>query len=984
VPGRTSLEEGEVVSRKATFLIWALLVSGVSTSLSAAPPACRPCVGIATGDTSDLIEALAAEPGLTERSVLFVRLETSKRRIPEGDIARIVTSRAVPWITFEIETPAPLFDNLGDLDLELEALVRVARLAGARAYVQIQWSGADDVAEYAFLLKRAAAAVGGSQPDAQLLAGPLPEDDRFLGELYAAEVAAYVDGITVPAARLDRIPDLRSQLDELDPGAFIVVTVVPVPDEPSGILVEAARASEAGANVALFSAAPLSPGLVQTLTLLAREFSGDLSLDPYSRPTGASRAWSFVRGDDLSLRVIAERLASSEELELRFEDPGLRDPALLDPGSGEAIPQWGLRRSSEGLELSVVASEPVVVVSLQRMTAEELEGIEGLEEEVTVEDTRQMPVEEILRRLQAFEDAQARRIENYRAINTTHLRFQGGTGAQSVEVTFEGGYFYQRNEGFDWAWESLLINGIEWRDETIPEIPLFEPEKAAALPVEITFSKEYRYSLRGMESVEGRDCWIVDFEPAVAVEPGRTLFRGTVWVDREIYARVRTRAVQLGLEGGEVLSNEETTTFSPVDAGGAPAPWSPDSFFLPLRLVGQQLWSILSATAVVEREILLTDVVINESDFDERRRQAYDSEVTMVRDTAKGLRYLVKDEESGARVPKDGFDTKKRFVVGGVFYDESQDFPVPLAGFNWLWFDWRGTGAQANVFFAGPLISVAFSDPSFRGTKFDVGFDVFAFALRGSDTYFRDGVEAVEEEVESTNPNIDFKLGRPIGNFFKVDLRYQLGYRTFGRADDTADEFVMPRNHLNHELSLAGRYTRRGYRARLAGQYNLRGDWEPWGLPGNDDFDPGHEEYVTWQVGLGKTWHLPKFLKFGAEIEYASGNDLDRFSKYEFGSFSDIRVRGYQSSKVRAEEVLAAHLTYGFDIGNVFRLDLVGDAAWATDDSTGLDRELLGGVGVVGTVLGPWQTIINLDLGVAVTGPDDGVTATVAFLKLFD
>jgi hypothetical protein len=971
------------VSRTATFLTWALLVSGGSTSLAAAPP-CRPCVGIATENTSELIEALTEEPGLTDESVLFVRLEASASRIPDGELGRVVTSRAIPWITFEIETPAPLLDNLGELELELEALARVARLAGAMSYVEIRWLGAADAAEYAFLLKRAAAAVGGSQPDAQLLAGPLPEDENFLGQLYAAEVAAYLDGVTVDASGIDWIPELRVLLDNFDPGVAIVVTDVPIPDDPAEILVEAARASEVGADVTLFSVAVPSQSLVETLTLLAREFSGDLSLDPYSRPSGASRAWSFVRGDDLSLRVIAEKVAPSEELELRFDDTGLRDPALIDPETGDAIPQWGLRRSSDGLELSVVAPQPVVVVSLQRMTAEELEGIEGLAEQVTVEDTREMPVEEILRRLQAFEDAQARRIENYRAINTTHLRFQGGTGSQSVEVTFRGGYFYDRDEGFDWAWESLLVNGIEWRGETIPEIPLFEPEKAAALPVEITFSREYRYSLRGTETVQGRDCWVVDFEPATPVESGRTLFRGTVWVDREIYARVRTRAIQLGLEGGEVLSNEETTIFTPVDSAGQPAPWAVESFYLPLRLVGQQLWSILNATAVVEREILLSDVVINGTDFEERRTQAYDSEMTMVRDTEDGLRYLVKDEESGDRVPKEGFDTKKRFLVGGVFYDESQDFPVPLAGFNWLWFDWRGTGAQANVFFAGPLVSVAFSDPSFRGSKFDVGFDVFAFALRGADIYFRDGVEAVEEEVESANPNIDFKLGRPIGNFFKLDLRYQLGYRTFARADETADDFVMPQDHLNHELSLAGRYTRRGYRARLAGQYNRRDDWEPWGLPGSGEFDPEHQEYLTWQAGLGKTWHLPKFFKFGAEIEYASGSDLDRFSKYEFGSFSDIRVRGYQSSKVRAEEVLAAHLTYGFDIGNVFRLDLVGDAALATDETAGLDRELLGGVGVVGTVLGPWQTIINIDLGVAVTGPDDGVTATVAFLKLFD
>ena len=95
-------------------------------------------------------------------------------------------------------------------------------------------------------------------------------------------------------------------------------------------------------------------------------------------------------------------------------------------------------------------------------------------------------------------------------------------------------------------------------------------------------------------------------------------------------------------------------------------------------------------------------------------------------------------------------------------------------------------------------------------------------------------------------------------------------------------------------------------------------------------------------------------------------------------------MHGYQSNKVRADEVLATHLTYGFDIANIFRLDLVGDAAWATEEISGLDQELLGGVGVVGTFLGPWKTVVNADVGFAVTGPDDGFAAYIAFLKLFD
>jgi hypothetical protein len=71
------------------------------------------------------------------------------------------------------------------------------------------------------------------------------------------------------------------------------------------------------------------------------------------------------------------------------------------------------------------------------------------------------------------------------------------------------------------------------------------------------------------------------------------------------------------------------------------------------------------------------------------------------------------------------------------------------------------------------------------------------------------------------------------------------------------------------------------------------------------------------------------------------GEDLDRFSKYQFGFFGGSRVHGYQIGKVRAEEAYAAHTSYGFELGKMLRLDAVVDAAWATDKASGLDRSTL-------------------------------------------
>ena len=88
----------------------------------------------------------------------------------------------------------------------------------------------------------------------------------------------------------------------------------------------------------------------------------------------------------------------------------------------------------------------------------------------------------------------------------------------------------------------------------------FSPRRWHRLPAEIRLTKDYLYRLRGTATVDDRDCWVIDFRP-VEPRPGRSLYRGTVWVDREIFARVRTRATQVGLEGvGSVERGDRITS----------------------------------------------------------------------------------------------------------------------------------------------------------------------------------------------------------------------------------------------------------------------------------------------------------------------------------------------------------------------------------------------------------------------------------------
>ncbi|MEZ5332811.1 MAG: hypothetical protein R2991_12340 [Thermoanaerobaculia bacterium] len=964
-------------SRLAPACLLAPLLS--TTALLAQTPPCSPCAGVVVDSPREWLDELQAPPELTGDARLYVAWASDlEDPAAEAEVARrIGAAGAVPWIDLRLTTPSPVVDHLDVLDAQLERAAELAAAAPANIHFQVTWGGpASDAREYAFLFKRAAVALGGASAEARIVTAARDPSLAGLEALYAEEIAAYADGVAlVPGPG---VPEAIARLAELDPGKPVVVDSLPLGDDPRAALLAAAERAAQGASLTLFAGGAPAPGRLAPLKVLAREFQGDLAYDPYSSPRGAE-AWSFVRGEDLGLRVLVA--STGDETRVLFSDTTLERPRRVDLETGAVSDDVRSGRGAEGVSVVVDSSSPALLLALERPSLAEMAGEGGLVEELTVAGDRTIPVEEILRRLQAREDAQDRALETWSAVNTTHLRFQSGTGVSTVEATFEGPYFQRRGEPADWAWDSFYVNGVRWRNKRIPEIPLIQPEKAVARPLEILFGRDYRYRLRGTEEVEGRDCWVVDFEPVPDADvEGQNLYQGTVWIDRSLYRRVRTRALQLGLEG-EVISNDETQLYTPVDAEGAASSWDDAAYVLPLRVVSEQVFSILNGSTAVEKETLLTDVRLNPADFEERRQAVIESDTTMVRDTDQGLRYLDVDAETGERVVREGYDQDRLFLAGGVFYDDSLDYPLPLGGVNYFSFDLKGTGAQTNVFFAGLLLTGTISDPDFLGSRFDAGVDVFAIGIPFTNEQFRDGEAVPAEDVEIRPARVGLTLGHPVGPYGKVNLEYGVAYSKFGETDDTDPDFVLPEDNLTHTVGLSARYNRSGWRLRLAGDWNHRSSWEPWGLPG-EPFDPDTQNYTRWSANLAKNVHLPKFQRIGFDVDYVDGRNLDRFSKYGFGFFSDVRVHGFQSAKVRAESAYGAHGSYGFELGEVFRLELVADAVWATDEESGLENDLLAGTGLVGQFLRPWQTIVQIDLSVPVEG-DDGFTLFLAFLKLF-
>ena len=949
---------------------------------------CRPCVGIQVDEPRSLLPQLEAVPRLGDDDILFVAWEVALDGTADADSAMALErAGATPWMRLRFSTPAPLSANLDRLEAELEHASALAATAGKKAHFQILWQpeGGDPEQrtprDYAFLVKRAAVAVTGAQVAAQVISQPLPPEPQGLQDLYREEIAAYLEGVALQPATDGHEQGVIDLLMQLDPGSAIVADSTPYPEPAWEALPRAAEQATAGYGVSLFRAAADTTPSITPLKIMASEFQGDLSFDPYSTPTGSTgvQGWSFVRGEDLDLRVIVENANLGDEISLVFSDRHLRSPARIDLETGEVLGMYGVAGASGGFELRWQPQRSVALLRLVRPGAEEIAGVSGLEEKVTVVSDRQLPVEEILRRLQAVEDAQSRRIQTYQGINSTHLRFQFGT--EGLEVTFQGELFFRQGHGYDWAWQKFNLNGLRWQGREFPKVPLIQPERAANMPLSILFRPDYDYSLRGTAVVEGRDCWVVDFRP-LALEEEESLYRGTVWIDRELFVRVRSRAIQLGLRG-DVLSNEETVFYSPLDTRGQPAEWQTGNNWLPLRMVSQQLWSVFNSSLVVEKETLLSDVSLNDPGFEGRRQELLASDYTMVRDTEEGIRYLVPDKKTGERKVQEKLSSNRIFLGGGVFYDPSLEFPLPLLGVDYFSLDFLNKGTQLNVFFGGALLSGSYADPQIFGSRFDLGVDFFAIAVRGSDTLYRDDQEVPGEEVEQRPLTVQFNIGHPLGKFAKMTFSYRLLHTDYSASENTSPDFVVPVDHFTHTFRLGGTYSRFGYRFRLNGSLNRRSDWQPWGVPDSGDYDPDDDQFLRWKAVLAKTFYFEKFRRAGIDLQYVDGRNLDRFSKYELGFFSDVRVRGYESNRIRAERAFSSTMSYGLEMGELFRLQGLADAAWVTDEASGLENEFASGVGIAGTVIGPWQTIVRMDLGKAVAGPDDSFTVFVTFLKLW-
>ncbi len=831
-----------------------------------------------------------------------------------------------------------------------------------------------------YLLMKAAAIVRSRSPSSRIAVlfhqpaagGLFPPGAK---ELLSEEAAAFVDilGLDLDDAATPP-PTVREAADEL---SFARPLLIAAPEVTgAGALLElAARFSGVDAP---HVAAPLADASgVPLLDRLGALLDGDVNRDGRSAsartPEGkALSVFRLAKGTDLGGVVLltgADDAGSPSPgpLVLELDSPSYTTAEVFELATGRSrrfdLPKAGVPR------LSLTTSNgPLAVV----LAAREKAPTEATRASTDVTAVRGLTVEEILARHQAWRAGRDARWTRFTATNRTSYRFRLEGFPTTFELTFEGPFFYERGRGFDWAWQTTYFNGVKWKGKKAPELPLLQPEKVSELPLALTFNEAYRYELDGEGEAGGVPCWIVRFEPSEGFE-SRAIYAGRVYVGKSDFSLRRIVSRQLNLTG-EVQSVDETTDFAEVAApdGGPP-------LLQPVATRGQSILRTFSRTTTLERTTELLEVRLDPADYDDRRASALSGDQVMVRDTDAGVRYLEKQKD-GERVVVEDAKTSRLFGLGGVFYDDSFDYPLPLLGLYYLDLDVAKKRKQLQGFWGGPIAAGSYNDPNLFGTNLDLGVDAFANLVRGDDALWADGEKVDATTVKARSFAANLNVGYPLSRHLKLTATLGTVYRDYAGGEDADPAFAVPSDHFVTRLEGRLAWDLQGWNAVGKYSFNQRSRWDAWGYDGNPEWDEGKDSFQIYSVALAKTFDLPKFQRIDTGVSYVGTSNADRFSKIQFGFFGGTSLRGFRSGSLRAEEAVTAKVAYGVVVGKLFRLQALYDHAVVKDDAAGYDWVNFGGAGVSGQFSGPWSTLVQLEAGLPVVGRSYGQTGYVLYL----
>lgn len=952
-------------------------------------------------------ETLSAEPALDRALTgaalapaelpLFVRLLVSRGEIETapGDShyealeARIdlYARRGIP-VVLALTDPLPGPDQVEPWRQFLRALA--ARTAARVKAFEFEAARGGTLApaprppakDFAYVLKLSAVQVRSVDPTALVVLGGLRSaDSAWMESLYREDVAGYLDVLGLPVGALEGVPPRRplgtsptpqdpapllALVDREDLEARVAVTGVALGDEPG----EASRRmldwqlGQLGGRVSLVSYAGAGPALAAALSsaavlkdVLGAEVVGvedaSTELKLLRIPSGEDVTGSLAHRILYNVANLSTYFVywgapdTSGSLQIELTDATGRTPVVRDPlgRQSQNVRGFAWDAQSKKARLTVPLAPKTFLVDFNYGGEKAYVGRAEVDEKVLPS------VAEILARHQQAQTAQDEALESYVANARMEQHFRPSATDPGFDVVTENRFYFDR-AGSEWEELSFTLNGTRWGPKR-PPFPMLQPEKVLSLPLDLRLDKDYAYKLQGLDRVLGLECYELRFDP---VDPNRSLYRGTVWIDTKTFLKVKVHAVQTRLSA-PVVSNDETQYFGPAgDAGGR-------TLSLFSRLVNRQILLIAGRNLLLEREIHFSDFKLNSPDFKEARATSRAGGNIMFRDTDRGLRYFVK--KGGERVVEEGITEKARALAIGLTVDPSFDFPLPILGINYLDFSFLGKNNQLALLFGGVVALANVQRPKILGEHVDASLDFFAIGIPVNDQVYRADGERRDERLRTIPFSTGVNLGWQFTSFQKLSGSYQFRYDAYRADKQTAADYTVPPDTVTNGLGLTYEYKRGGYSFAAGGSRYRRGSWGPWGRAG--DYDPENRTYEKYSVSLSKDFFLSPLQKVHLNAAYYGGRNLDRFSRYQFGLFDENRVRGVPSAGVRFAELGMIRGSYSFNVFDQYRLDVFVDQAVGRNS----DRDLASrdtwraftGLGIGVNFRAPWNTMFRGDIG---------------------
>jgi hypothetical protein len=549
----------------------------------------------------------------------------------------------------------------------------------------------------------------------------------------------------------------------------------------------------------------------------------------------------------------------------------------------------------------------------------------------------------------------------------------------------------------------------------VPRLPIIEPERAAAPPLAITLNDLYWYRLEGRDTIDGHPCYVIRFAPR---DRDASLYDGRAWIAVDSFAMLRVSAAQTGLRG-PITASEQTDEFRDNGQG----------LWLLARSDVRQTYEGASVRTPIHRLMILEHHEVNSPEFEARRAAAYASRDVMLRDTAEGYRYLTMKDgsrkaEGGSTKAASGPTGEARVVAGradrvrtiafGVIVDPNISQPLPFAGISYVDFNLFGTGAQFNGFFGGAFGQLAFSVPSVTRSRWQIAGRAFGIATSYNDRAFEQGREQYTQNIRQRPAQAAVWALRPLSPRVSLRLGYDWDYTKFGRSDVTDPLFIVPANQVAHGVRVGLDMQRAGWQVSLWGNAAHRVGWRRWGYPGLTSRELTSAERAerteSTRIPLTRNTLAPTppispsacspcsmsaeasdsasrtingFQRYGVtvlrsvaltprvvtrvEAAWMGGRDLDRFSRYAFGTF-DNRLHGYPSALVRYDRGAVLRTTLACSVAKAIRLDGFADTAQVHDPGFGARSRNFTGFGAAVEAPAPFGTLLAVEWGFGVQG----------------